>query len=156
MHKKGSGYDLPIALGIIAASEQMEMPGLTDYVIVGELGLDGTVRDVAGGIPISELAQMTGAAGCILPFNSAIGAACFKNGPVYGIHNLKDALSIVCNRPEKEELLVTQTVVRNGNACTDDGMISKPILEFLFIAIITTILSFVLGYLLNSIRFFRH
>ena len=37
-----------------------------------------------------------------------------------------------------------------------DGMISKPILEFLFIAIITTILSFVLGYLLNSIRFFRH
>lgn len=137
MHKKGSGYDLPIALGIIAASEQMEMPGLTDYVIVGELGLDGTVRDIAGGIPISELAHTTGAAGCILPFNSAIGAACFKNSPVYGIHNLRDALSIVCNRPEKEGLLVTQStasfihggiggqdtdVVLNGNACIDGGM----------------------------------
>ena len=44
MHKKGSGYDVPIALGIIAASGQRSMPALGEHMIMGELGLDGTVR----------------------------------------------------------------------------------------------------------------
>ena len=56
MHKRGSGYDLPIALGIIAASGQLEMPVLDKYIVMGELGLDGSVREVAGAIPIAELA----------------------------------------------------------------------------------------------------
>lgn len=49
MHKNGSGYDLPIALGIIAASGQRNLPALTRYIIMGELGLDASVRPVAGG-----------------------------------------------------------------------------------------------------------
>ena len=56
MHKKGSGYDLPIALGIIAASGQREVPMLEKYMIMGELGLDGSIRDVQGALPIAELA----------------------------------------------------------------------------------------------------
>ena len=67
MHKKGSGYDVPIALGIIAASRQREMPALGDYMIMGELGLAGTVRDVPGALPLAELAVDMGLKGCILP-----------------------------------------------------------------------------------------
>jgi magnesium chelatase family protein len=71
MHKKGSGYDVPIALGIIAASGQRELPFLEDYIIMGELGLDGSVREISGALPIAELASRSGLKGCILPAVSA-------------------------------------------------------------------------------------
>jgi magnesium chelatase family protein len=63
MHKKGSGYDVPIALGIIAASGQRELPLLGDFIIMGELGLDGTVRHIQGALPIAELAVRSGLKG---------------------------------------------------------------------------------------------
>ena len=67
MHKQGSGYDLAIALGIIAASGQMNLPGLEKYIIMGELGLDGGIRSVSGTLPMVELAMEKGFAGCITP-----------------------------------------------------------------------------------------
>ena len=71
-HKKGSGYDLPIALGIIAASEQVEMPLLGRFLIMGELGLDGSVRAIPGALPMAELSLRRGLDGCILPEASAL------------------------------------------------------------------------------------
>ena len=56
MHKKGSGYDLPIALGIIAASKQRDLPLLDQFLIMGELGLDGTIKEIPGALPLAELA----------------------------------------------------------------------------------------------------
>ena len=50
MHKKGSGYDLPIALGIISASGQADIRGLDRYIVMGELGLDASVRDIPGAL----------------------------------------------------------------------------------------------------------
>ena len=60
MHKKGSGYDVPIALGIIKASRQLELPLLDQYIIMGELGLDGSVREISGALPIAELSAHMG------------------------------------------------------------------------------------------------
>ena len=71
LHKQGSGYDLPIALGIIAASNQRELRGLDKYLIMGELGLDGSIRPVSGTLPMVELAIRQGFRGCILPEESA-------------------------------------------------------------------------------------
>ena len=95
MHKKGSGYDVPIALGIIAASGQRELPELEKYMIMGELGLDGTVRDIPGALPIVELAIHEGLKGCILPLNSALEAVEFYDTDVYGVDTLEDVLRIV-------------------------------------------------------------
>ena len=53
MHKKGSGYDVPIALGIIQASRQRELPLLEDFIIMGELGLDGSILSVNGVLPVA-------------------------------------------------------------------------------------------------------
>ena len=75
MHKKGSGYDVPIALGIIKASRQRELARIEEYIIMGELGLDGTVREIPGALPIAELASGSGLRGCILPARSAQEAA---------------------------------------------------------------------------------
>jgi magnesium chelatase family protein len=74
LHKQGSGYDIPIALGIVAASGQREMPLLDKFLIMGELGLDGSVRYVSGSLPMVELAMESGFTGCILPEVSALEA----------------------------------------------------------------------------------
>ena len=95
MHKKGSGYDVPIALGIIAASGQRAMPALADYMIMGELGLDGTVREIPGALPIVELAIRSGLKGCILPINSALEAVEFGDIKIFGVESLDDVLRIV-------------------------------------------------------------
>ena len=95
MHKKGSGYDVPIALGIIAASGQRNLIALEDYLIMGELGLDGTVREVPGALPTVELAAKTGQKGCILPCSSAFEAMEFKGTEVYGVDTLEDVLRIL-------------------------------------------------------------
>lgn len=95
MHKKGSGYDVPIALGIIAASGQRELPLLEKFMIMGELGLDGSVRDVPGALPIVELAAREGLAGCILPLASAMEAVEFSGVDVYGVQTLEDVLRIL-------------------------------------------------------------
>ena len=66
--KKGSGYDLPIAIGVLAATEQVIMPDVEKYLIMGELGLDGSLRAIPGGLPMAEMARDAGFEGCILPY----------------------------------------------------------------------------------------
>lgn len=111
LHKKGSGYDLPIALGILAASEQLSMPGLGKYVIVGELGLDGTIRHIPGALPIVEMAGELGFEGCILPLESAMETAelcrlSTDTVKVFGVRDLMDVLEIVCERDGYESRLI--------------------------------------------------
>ena len=95
MHKKGSGYDVPIALGIIAASGQRELPLLEKFLIMGELGLDGGVRDIPGALPIAELASSEGLSGCILPLGSALEVLEYRSIDVYGVERLEDVLHIL-------------------------------------------------------------
>ncbi|MBR0110477.1 MAG: YifB family Mg chelatase-like AAA ATPase [Bacteroidales bacterium] len=109
-HKNGSGYDLPIAIGIIAASEQESLPNLGRYLLMGELGLDATVRSVPGGLPTAELARQEGFEGCILPYDSAMEAAQLEGIRVYGVRTMKDAILALSGSPEAESLLVSGTV----------------------------------------------
>lgn len=106
MHKKGSGYDVPIALGIIAASGQMDLPLLGHYMVMGELGLDGSVRDIHGALPIVELASGKGFKGAILPAGSASEAMEFGSCEVYGVDNLGDVLRILSGEESCEDLLI--------------------------------------------------
>ena len=106
MHKKGSGYDVPIALGIIAASGQRELPFLEKYIIMGELGLDGSIREVPGALPIVELAQKENLLGCILPLASAMEAAEYHEVDVFGVTRLDDVLRILSGEEFCEDLLV--------------------------------------------------
>lgn len=95
MHKNGSGYDLPIALGVIAASGQCELPLLGKYLIMGELGLDSSLRYVPGAIPIAELAGRMGFEGCILPKPSALEAIDYSGTRVYGVSTLSEVLEVL-------------------------------------------------------------
>lgn len=131
LHKKGSGYDVPIALGIIAASRQREMPFLGEYMIMGELGLDGTVREVPGALPIAELAIKMGLKGCILPMNSAVEAIEYTEIQIYGIDTLDDALRIVEGSPCDDLLAINR--ICHCSADTEDrlaGGISSDAMDF--------------------------
>ena len=109
MHKQGSGYDIPIALGIIAASEQRKMPALDKFLIMGELGLDGSVRAVSGALPMVELAAEQGFRGCILPEESALEAADYTQLQVFGVRTLEDVLLILEEKEDPSPLLIWNT-----------------------------------------------
>lgn len=106
LHKSGSGYDLPIALGIIAASGQRTMPRLGKYLIMGELGLDGSVREVPGALPYAELAVNQGFEGCILPERSAMEAIEYRQTRIYGVRNIPDVLRILEEQEPADDLLI--------------------------------------------------
>ena len=110
VHKKGGGYDLPIALGIIAASGQEDLPGLGKYVIMGELGLDSSVRSVRGALPMADLARRMGLKGCILPYDSAMEAAEMDDLEIYAVRDVEEVLVILREKDDPSDFLVFNRV----------------------------------------------
>ncbi|MEQ6168221.1 YifB family Mg chelatase-like AAA ATPase [Ekhidna sp. MALMAid0563] len=92
IRKEGSAYDLPIALGILKASEQIIAENLEDYVIMGELALDGDLRPIKGALPIAIEARKNGFKGFILPKENASEAAIVDGLDVIGVNNIKEAI----------------------------------------------------------------
>lgn len=122
MRKNGSGYDLPIALGIIAASGQCELPALDKYVIMGELGLDATIRGIPGALPIAEYASAAGFEGCIFPEESALEAAELGGTRVFGVKTISDVLRILEDKEVVSGLLVTGRNVPQAEKTLKDYM----------------------------------
>ncbi len=88
LRKEGSAYDLPIALGILAASGQIRGSNLDQYLIMGELSLDGGVQPIKGALPIALKAKEEGFRGMILPMENAREAAIVKDLEVFGVESL--------------------------------------------------------------------
>lgn len=95
IRKEGSAYDLPLALGILSASRQAETIDIEDYLIMGELSLDGGVQPIKGALPMAIQAKKEGFKGFILPSENAREAAIVEGLDVYGVESLKDAVSIL-------------------------------------------------------------
>lgn len=122
MHKKGSGYDVPIALGIIAASRQRELPLLDDFIVMGELGLDGSVREIPGALPTVELAAKEGVRGCILPRVSAMEAVEYDGVEVYGVDTLEDVLRVLSGEEDCGNLLISVRCDMNSDCHTSEDI----------------------------------
>ena len=88
IRKEGSAYDLPIAIGIMAASDMIATEKLSRYLIMGELGLDGSLMLIRGALPIAIKARELGYEGLILPSQNAREAAVVNNLDVYGVDNI--------------------------------------------------------------------
>ena len=95
IRKEGSAYDLPIAMGILKASEQVVFAELEDYVIMGELSLDGQLRPIKGVLPIAIEARKKGFKGLILPQPNAAEASIVNNLDVIGVENLEQAIGFL-------------------------------------------------------------
>jgi len=92
IRKEGSAYDLPLAIGILAASEQIACPELEKYIIMGELSLDGSLQPIKGVLPISVQSNEEGFKGFILPKQNALEAAVVDGLEVYGAETIKDVI----------------------------------------------------------------
>ena len=106
IRKEGTSYDLPIALGIIAASDQMSAELFADYVIMGELALDGEVRPIKGTLPIALEAKRMGYKGVIVPSANAREAAIVHGLEVIGVDHLKQVVGFLQGKEHIEPTVV--------------------------------------------------
>lgn len=91
--KEGAAYDLPIAIGILAADEKLKTEHLGEYMIMGELSLDGSVLPIKGVLPMAIKARELGFKGMIVPQANVTEAAVVNNLDVYGVDNLSQVVS---------------------------------------------------------------
>jgi magnesium chelatase family protein len=99
--KSGTAFDLPIAIGVLAASEQMKKREALDrYVIMGELSLDGTVRPIKGALPIAIQARKQGFKGFFVPVANAREAGMVNNLDVYGVSHMNEVIQFFENEEQ--------------------------------------------------------
>lgn len=92
LRKEGSAYDLSIAIGILAASDQILAKNIHNYIIMGELSLDGSLQPIKGILPIAIQAKEEGFKGIILPMQNIREAAVVEGIDVYGVSNIKEVI----------------------------------------------------------------
>ncbi len=102
IRKEGSHYDLPIAIGILAASNQLPLDEIGNYLILGELSLDGSIQPIKGALPMAIEARNNGVKGLILPKQNAQEAAIVDNLKVFGVDNIMEVIDILRGEPPFE------------------------------------------------------
>lgn len=106
IRKEGSAYDLPLAIGILAASEQVKTNVLEKFIIMGELSLDGTLQPIKGVLPIAIKAREEGFEGFILPKKNAREAAVVDKLKIYGAESIKEVIDFIEGKGNMEPTVV--------------------------------------------------
>jgi len=104
--KEGSAYDLPLAIGVLAAAEQIDFSRLEQFMVMGELSLDGSLQPIKGVLPIAIKAKEDGFKGIILPKQNAREAAVVNDLLVYGVENIKEVIQFIDGKKEIEPTAV--------------------------------------------------
>ena len=123
LRKEGPSFDLPISVGILAASEQVNAQLLGDYLFLGEVSLDGSLHPVAGVLPIAAAARNLGIAGLVIPESNVREAAVVQGLAVYGFKHLS-AVADFLNQPERY-----QPVQLDGNSELKQSQFTGPDLQ---------------------------
>ena len=106
IRKEGTAYDLPLAVGLLAATEQVPAEMLEHYLVMGELSLDGGVRPIKGALPIAIEAKLQGFKGVILPAANAREAAIVHGLIVYGVEHLTEVVHLLRGQPTVQPTVV--------------------------------------------------
>jgi len=120
IRKEGSGYDLPIALGMIAATNTIDRASLKQTMIIGELALDGTVRPVHGALPTAMHAAAEGMHNLLVPAENALEAGVAQGLNVYGVRHLTEAVDFLRG---ENRLAPTRVDVAALSAGVDPGLL---------------------------------
>nr|NIM06489.1 magnesium chelatase [Armatimonadota bacterium]NIO97970.1 magnesium chelatase [Armatimonadota bacterium] len=107
IRKEGPAFDLPIALCLLAATEQFISPDMADFAAVGELALDGSVRAVAGVLPIALGAKASGKTGLIIPQANGMEASVVEGIDIYPVKTLWEAAELISNPSTRKPLPTT-------------------------------------------------
>ena len=106
IRKEGSAYDLPLAIGLLGASETISSEKFSRYLLMGELSLDGSIQPIKGALPIAIKAREDGFEGLIIPQQNAREAAVVNQLKVYGVSNIKEVIEFFNNERELEPTVV--------------------------------------------------
>ena len=106
IRKEGSAYDLPLAVGILASAELIKPDKLSQYMIMGELSLDGSILPIKGALPIAIKAREDGFKGLIVPQANVKEAAVVNNLDVYGVGNIREVIEFF-----NDERVLSPTVI---------------------------------------------
>lgn len=106
IRKEGSAYDLPLAIGILAAAEEIDHERLEQYMMMGELSLDGSLQPIRGVLPIALKAEESGFRGLIVPKQNAREAAVVENLEIYGVETIKEVIEFVNKKRDLERTVV--------------------------------------------------
>lgn len=106
VRKEGSAYDLPLAIGILASSGQMATERLADFLIMGELSLDGSVKPIKGVLPIAIEARKNKFKGIILPQENAREAAVVNDLDVFGVSHIQEVIDLINGNGNLEATVV--------------------------------------------------
>lgn len=117
--KEGSSYDLPLAIGILAANEQLLTEQLKDFMILGELSLNGGLVPIKGVLPITINAQAAGFTNIILPAENANEAAVVKGIHVYGFSHIREVIDFLNHKLSRQPHIFTPSV---SSLATDDSL----------------------------------
>lgn len=106
MKKEGAAFDLPMAVGVLAAHQSIDCPDLSSYMITGELSLDGSVLPVRGVLPMAVKARELGFRRLIVPKANVTEAAVVNRLEVFGVETLKEALDILSGEGDMQPTVV--------------------------------------------------
>lgn len=106
VRKEGTAYDLPLAIGILAATDQTNADRLNEFIIMGELSLDGGLRPIKGVLPIAIQAKKDGFKGMIVPAQNAREAAIVSDMDVYGVENITEVIDFLNGNVVLEKVIV--------------------------------------------------
>ena len=106
LRKEGSAYDLTLAIGILAASKQIQADDLEEFLIMGELSLDGNLQPIKGALPIAIKAREEGYKGFILPNQNVKEAAIVDGLEVYGVDNIKQVINYFDKGEQLEQTII--------------------------------------------------
>jgi magnesium chelatase family protein len=121
LRKEGPCFDLPISVGILAASEQIKTELLENYLFLGEVSLDGSLRPVVGVLPIAAAANKMGITGLVIPADNAQEAAVVKGLAVYAFQNLADVADFLTNPGRYQPVKLDENVeTRHGASLQAD------------------------------------
>ena len=120
LRKEGSGFDLPIAVAILAATEQLPAEGLEEAVFVGELSLDGSIRGVKGVLPVAAEARANGFSKIYVPKDNAAEAAVVEGIDVYAVESLAELAAVLNGEKELSPAVGDMPVESEGDDYVDD------------------------------------
>lgn len=106
LRKEGSAFDLPLAIGLLAANSNIESQELSNYMLVGELGLDGRLQQIKGALPIAIRARADKFKGLILPKDNVMEAAVVNNLDVYGMETMMDVINFLTGKESFEPCVI--------------------------------------------------
>ncbi|NOX86053.1 MAG: YifB family Mg chelatase-like AAA ATPase [Chlorobi bacterium] len=104
--KEGSAYDLPMAIGLLAASSQMKEEHVSEYMMMGELSLDGSLNPIKGALPVALRAREEGFRGLILPQQNASEAAIVEELDVFGFGHIQEVVDMLEGKSEAKKTIV--------------------------------------------------